>query len=368
MGHHADVPGLQDGWIGVDLFFVLSGFLITTILINELSASGELRFRAFYARRTRRLAPALTLLLIVTFPIAVILFDPKPRGEYLAALPIVLLYTTNWVIAATHHGLSMFSHTWSLGIEEQFYLLWPVSLRWLWCRSSAIGAARSVLIVAAAVAIWRVPVAVFWSGSGVEYRFDTRADSLLIGAAAALLLAGGALDGERCRRAIRLAVMVLPILTLCLLVVGRLEVQVRGDIDALRAIMIAGGYDVFAILAAALVLYVGLDRDSRTTRMLSYRGLVWVGRISYGLYLWDFAILYMQNQFLPRNVRRARPLSATWVAVTVGHLALTFAAAILSYYLVERRFLRRSEPADRDLFRVGGAGVCDEFGVAQPSK
>ena len=145
---HAGIAQLAGGFVGVDVFFVISGFLITGILIKEAAATGTIRLRNFYARRIRRLLPLSAFVLVVTAAIGIMLVPSLDRATLLADARSAALYISNWRFAGqatayadTGPGDSLFVHYWSLSIEEQFYLLWPliilVTARWVMRRDPA---------------------------------------------------------------------------------------------------------------------------------------------------------------------------------------------------------------------------------------
>ena len=123
---HASYGHISGGFLGVEMFFVLSGYLITTLLLTERQQTGTLSLRHFYLRRAARLLPALGLVTLLA--LAMYASDPSlmPSGDVLASIPIVWLFFSNW-FAAAGDNLGLLQHTWSLGIEEQFYLLWPLA-------------------------------------------------------------------------------------------------------------------------------------------------------------------------------------------------------------------------------------------------
>jgi peptidoglycan/LPS O-acetylase OafA/YrhL len=201
--YHAGLPWIPGGFLGVEVFFVLSGYLITSLLLAEWRAKGSVELKLFWLRRARRLLPALYLLVVVTLSYAV-LFLPEEvaglRSDALAAFG----YATNWYLIFGHESYfeavgrpSLLNHLWSLAVEEQFYLVWPVlfwvgisfgAARWRHRRvfvGALGGAALSVLLLA----ILYVPGA---DPSRLYYGTDTRAAGLLIGAALALVWTPGA--------------------------------------------------------------------------------------------------------------------------------------------------------------------------------
>ena len=195
---HGLVPG---GWLGVDVFFVLSGFLITWLLVQERLRTGGLALTRFYARRALRLLPALA----VALPMAVLvawMFDPARLGATLSEALSSLFYVSNWTAAArADNGLTtgLLTPTWSLSIEEQFYLVWPFLLAALLWAGGRRAALYATLVVAGAIAIHRTTVTTL---GHVSLGTDTRADALLIGSALALAWSLGLVrPGRVARRA-----------------------------------------------------------------------------------------------------------------------------------------------------------------------
>src|SRR5712664_1012289 len=187
---------LPAGYLGVDIFFALSGFLITSLLSEEYARTGTITLRLFYARRALRLLPALVVLVVVCSG-TLVATRPEYRPLVLHEAALVLFYVANcaWVIDLP---MWIYSHTWSLGIEEQFYVLWPLALLGLLRavrdpRASAV----LVLVVAAAGVAWRL-VLVHANAPPERYQgFDAGGSGLLIGCAASLLLGAGALGSLR---------------------------------------------------------------------------------------------------------------------------------------------------------------------------
>jgi peptidoglycan/LPS O-acetylase OafA/YrhL len=310
VGHAQDYPGaLRGGQVGVTLFFVLSGFLITSLLVEELRVSGRLDLRRFYLRRALRLLPALlTLLVAVAFGMFLEGRSAQVAGDVLPPL----LYFGNWV-NASGGDLYLLSHTWSLSVEEQFYLVWPVSLLLLTRTKRPIAWAACI-----AVGLVIVRLALFAGGASadrLEAGSDTRGDALLIGCVAALLVSTGH-QPARARG---------------LLLIG--GVSLGATLLVADPGMYVWGYSAAALAGAAIIL----GAVSGDGGLLTWGPLPFFGRISYGLYLWHFPIrgvLYATD--LPLAVRAALML------------ALAFGMALLSYRYVELPFLRlkgRIQPA-----------------------
>jgi peptidoglycan/LPS O-acetylase OafA/YrhL len=262
-------PGvIQGGSVGVDVFFVLSGFLITGILAGEAVKTGTVRLRGFYSRRARRLLPALGALMFV----AVVMVETMPgivgwaRHDTLLGIPFVLFYAGNWAIALGISKLGVIGPTWSLGAEEQFYLLWPFAViffarRWRPERIALVLGLAAVLDAGYRAAM----VAAGMGGDRIVYGLDTRADGLLLGSALAFWYRAGMPRPPRW------------------LTVG------AGAALALIVLHPVLGADVFsiAVLSAGVLVAAGVHGGAQLLRWSPAR---WIGRRSYGLYLWHFPV------------------------------------------------------------------------------
>ena len=357
---------VHGAFLGVDAFFVLSGFLITTLLLQEHAMFGRVNIRRFYARRALRLLPAFGVLWLI----ALVLFITLQRGDPLRAQWIGLVgtffYAGNWVRIVHPNSLGMLQQTWSLAIEEQFYLVWPAVLifmlrRHLRLRSiAALTAAGALASAGYRAAYWGhakshanfafyyfrttsrpQPAYRFPGSSGqtftlgmaehlasvwdrVYYGSDTQADALLAGCFTAIVLFWllPRLNSRACRRLTGLA---------CLGLVG-------------SALIVANAYSKFSnwlplwgFLAFALsisVLIVGLvaDPTSWLARFFALSPLVWLGRRSYAIYLFH-ELVYARLQ--RRHVNLPSPVSF------VFQITAILVAAELSYRLVEAPMLRR---------------------------
>ncbi len=314
---HGRAPFLRGGYIGVDLFFVLSGFLITTILCTQLRRAGKVSLRDFYLRRALRLLPAL-LLLLACYTLVTLLVAPAPRLLLLDAL-ITLLYVANWARIIDPMRPDFLGHTWSLAIEAQFYLLWPLLLLGL----GRVFTPRRILslILGAALAALTLRIALVQAGASafrVYHGLDTRADALLIGCALGFGLANGLFRAElpRAWRVPLLAVSSLGLLAMA------------GLAPWNGALMLTFGYSLIAALSALLLLLCLGAPAGNLSRALRWTPLVWCGQRSYGLYLWHFPLM-----------RLILLQTDSWLALTCGGVMLSLIAASLSYALVERPFL-----------------------------
>lgn len=322
MGYHFFVPGFAaGGYVGVTMFFVLSGYLITALMKEERARTGRLSVRNFYLRRVRRLIPALVVL------VALVLILAAARGRIAEVGPMaasVLLYVGNVAQLGDPISLEHLSHTWSLAVEEQFYLVWP----WVfilvagraWVAAVAVGAAATLARMSG------------WDLAGLE-----RADALMIGCALALgasRVPWVSMPAGLGSLAALAVVTVVPIPTPILLTV----------VAVLTAMVIQ------AVAAPGLV-----------TSLLSLKPLVFVGRISYGLYLWHFAVGW-----------EVWPTLAAWhwLPAAVVLSAISFGFALASWRYVEQPLLRRSGAPKRYLARTdastGGTWPPPTGGTARP--
>jgi peptidoglycan/LPS O-acetylase OafA/YrhL len=338
--------GAPDGQIGVDVFFVLSGFLITTLLLKEHEHTNRIALPQFWRRRALRLFPALGCAIAFALALA-LLATPAVRHQTLDGLPFVLLYVGNFDKAfGGPQTLGLLVHTWSLAVEEQFYLLWPL-VGVAWCRSthrrsmalliSAASAADAIYFVAA-VHHWGAPRAIFAS--------DTHCFGLLAGAALALWLSrAGAITRPQGRSVARWEVCGL----LSSIIIVAVAVTNPVAVSMLLATMSA------TALVASMVLTEG-----RLARVYSWGPLVWIGRRSYGIYLYHFPISVIFGQW---HVAGAERLTGC-----VACIGISVALAAASYRWVESPFLRRQRPLPlpRDALRRSGLANYTISGNADP--
>jgi peptidoglycan/LPS O-acetylase OafA/YrhL len=317
--HSLDFP--RTGMLGVDLFFVLSGFLITTLLFEEHDLNGRIALGAFYIRRIRRLYPAL-LVLIVVVSLAVVFFKDQTYSLTAKEAAVAATYVTNIAFAWQSLRLPIlgeFAHLWSLSAEEQFYLLWPLTL-------ILVGFRRRI---AAAIAIfgtldflaeqWTLTHrSGVWAGR-IQYGPDVRSPtSILIGCLLGVIWSSSG-------RSLLLKVarwLFTPALLVCATLTFHL-------INTLYS-----GWITLFSACAALLLARALDQASPVAHVLRSQPLVWLGKISYSLYLWHVAILYYFD-----------PPGATFTAV--AWVAVSIVVATASFYLVERPFRVKATRRER---------------------
>ncbi len=291
MAYHLDFGWAGGGYLGVDLFFVLSGFLITGLLIEERSESHTINLRRFWVRRARRLFPAL-LVMLGAVALYANLHGPGVQLQTLQGdIVATLFYFANWHFIASHNSYfaqflspSPLEHTWSLAIEEQFYVLWPVVLvifakcggrRW---RGIAI-AGTALLAIASAL-----DMALLTHGTSditrVYFGTDTRAFELMAGA----LLAFWTERTLRLPRPTPRALQAAGALAVGAIVAGFVE------LGGPPRWMFYGGFLGVAVLATVVIASVSGTAPGPLGAVLSFGPIRWVGTISYGLYLWHWPI------------------------------------------------------------------------------
>ncbi len=331
---YTDHPGIfwplalaaNAGWIGVQLFFVLSGFLITRGLLDTVSSPHYLR--NFYVRRTLRIFPLYYLTLLVGLLLLPMLLQSPPRTELqLRGAAALALFLNNWV---QPFGMVVpgFSHFWSLAVEEQYYLVWPFVV-WF------CGERRLLHICLSLVAIALLSRLLFLAAGAPElttYLYTVcRMDALAIGAITALLSRNTVLMGR-----LRNHVRGLWASAAILLATGAL---LSRNYAKYNVVTVSVGYPLLAVSFALLVLIAVRDRsaDNAITRALMHPVLCAAGRYSYGMYVLHLPIALGLGALFQPWVNRLGTLAAPCYVLTV--VGLTFAAGWASYTLLERRFL-----------------------------
>jgi peptidoglycan/LPS O-acetylase OafA/YrhL len=365
---HGGIPGVGGGFIGVDVFFVLSGFLITSLLLDELGRTGRIGLTGFWIRRARRLLPALLLMVITVSMLRELLPYQALSGLRNDAIA-AFLWMANWRFVSQKTDYftqgappSPLQHTWSLGVEEQYYFVWPVLLigvtlllAWRAKRYFAkvtVGDVRfAVFVVAALGAIASAALAILLVSDATRDRVyfgtDTRAQALLVGAAAAALLVrdwpsmthGWCTIRTRWGRRIA---RFLPVVGLAGL--AAVVHYATGSAGEFRHGLLIG----VAIAAVIVIAPVAMDQRGAVARMLAVRPLVWLGTISYGVYLWHWPI------FLALNGERTGWSGAPLFA---ARCAATILVAFLSWWLMEQP-IRRWRPSGVPLLPLAAATVA----------
>jgi peptidoglycan/LPS O-acetylase OafA/YrhL len=310
----------RGGFLGVDLFFVLSGFLITSLLLISHAKQGKTVTKDFWMRRARRLVPALLVLLVLVSIYAIGFAQPWELSSIRREGFATAFYVQNWYISFGNPGFTPLSHTWSLAIEEQWYLIWPLLLGLvLWLVRGRLS--RALWVIIALVGASTIAMALlFEPGSwGRAYNgTDSRAFELLVGAGLAVLLIGR--DSSELKGIARHVLEILGIVGF-LFLGWTLVATSSGD-----AWMYRGGFLLVA-LAAAAVIAAAIQPTSPVLRpMLSWKPLTAIGLISYGLYLFHVPV------FSVLTVDRVG--ESGWELLAL-RLLVTFAIAIVSYKLIE---------------------------------
>jgi peptidoglycan/LPS O-acetylase OafA/YrhL len=337
---HAGIQDVAGGFIGVDLFFVLSGFLVSNVILSEIDETGGLRLGRFYARRVRRLLPAAVVVVVATSVLFLLLTSVVRRLPLIGDAQSALLYVANWrfLLAesdyfAADSAESPFLHFWSLAIEEQFYLLFPVLLLLLvrlsrrWRRAPAV--ALSVLFLASLTA------QVVWAAvdpSWAYYGTDARLYQLLAGVLLALALRAVAARPSASVAGLGAAVGLLGMLALSTSYVP-VTPSVRGILATALSVLLIGGITV--------------AENGLLARLLALRLPVYLGRISYGTYLWHWPVILVIGELLT-----VRPL-----VVAVLAMAVSTGLAAASFEILELP-IRSARPLRRLNWSTLGVGVA----------
>jgi len=330
---HLGVPLFSGGGIGVDLFFVLSGFLITHLLLRENDRRRGIDLLAFYRRRAWRLLPALVLMLVA---IDLVTWIDRPPGDLLSANLIGSLWTLGFIANWSHDWIGSYIHLWSLGIEEQFYIVWaPITILvapWLG-RSRA-----AVALLTLAVLDLGLKAFLYLSGSAsvetLHTATYTHAYGLLIGSALAMALT------REGRITLPAWTRWLGWLSLPAMIVLMLDAAIRFPSPGFEVTVVIP----IATLACAALVGGVVVGGGAWTAVLRLAPVVWLGRISYSLYLWHLPVFVAMDYLAWTQDQRF------WAGAVKLGLAVALAAA--SFHFVERPLLRRF--AGRDSTAVKG--------------
>ncbi|MDD2857380.1 MAG: acyltransferase family protein [Candidatus Nanopelagicales bacterium] len=345
--YHADVGFLPGGFLGVDVFFVLSGFLITTLLLEQFERTGTVAFTAFYLGRVRRLFPALVaLLIVVAIASAVVYRDAaqKTASDLIASF----LYVNNWWYVVAEQSYFDFiarppllKHLWSLSIEEQFYFVWPVIAFVLMRTWRRRGVLIGSLALALASTLWMLVLAnangfpELADPSRVYFGTDSHAMGLLVGAALATVWRPGRMPAH-VNRTVRDGLTVIGVLAL-----GALAAFYVG-IGELTPWLYRGGFLGLALIVG-LIIVIASQPGTNLGRVLGTQPWRYIGQRSYGLYLWHWPIFAVTRPELDT------PLDG--LPLLVVRLALTFAVAEASYRWLEMPIRRGALARLRDRLR-----------------
>ena len=313
---HADLGGVHGGFIGVDIFFAISGYLITGLILAEFEAKGRLDFLGFYARRGRRLIPAVTVMIAVVLTIGFFLYSPDEMFEVAKSGASSSLYMSNMYFAlqtkgyfSTHMAENPFLHTWSLSVEEQFYLFWPVFIflcvKFTKSRLALLGVLGGITLVSFLIGLWLLEYNLNWG----FYALPGRIWEFGLGGFARVLVSNGA----RVPRP------------------GRFLIGWTGaGLVAASAFYLTewvrfpGWPAVAPVLGTIMILAVG-GQSSVLDKILGAPIMQWVGRRSYAIYLWHWPFLLLPVVWLGEPT--------LWHKL--AYLAGTVLVAHISYHLIE---------------------------------
>jgi len=329
---HAGLNIISGGFIGVDVFFVLSGYLITGLLLRELEQAGHISFMRFYARRLKRLFPALVFMLIVSSGLAIWLLSGVEARSQLASLPFSATWTSNLYFTFTTFDYfdelanrDLFLHTWSLGVEEQFYLIWPavlLTLLWLGRKQRKANLNDFSLIPTGLIITFftSLILSIYWTENSplaAFYLMPSRIWQFSLGAIVYCLFRIGSFSAISFNN---ISTYFMSVTGLLLIIGSAMLLHPNLTYPGLWALLPSFG--------AALIIAAGHTSPKDSGGLLTHPILVWVGDRSYSLYLWHWPIFIigfsmgLQDQVLP----------------TLGMMLLAILAATLSYQLIERPF------------------------------
>lgn len=326
---HARAPFAPGGFIGVDLFFVLSGYLITSLLLAEHDATGRIDLARFYVRRLLRLTPALFAMLAVYVLVAPLVW---PGVAHWWHAVVAALYLADY--GAAFWGVPEFvGPAWSLSVEEHFYLLWPLALLLLVRRGRSL--ARVLAIAYVLSVLWRLACVLDGQGWNAVYlRFDTRLSGLIVGAWLATV--------RRDQAGLAMLRWFLPGLWLPVLALAFACWHFRwGQIGSITWGLVLAEW-------SALALLVAIDRGGPVAALLSRAPIVWLGKLSYGVYLWHYPVIRYLREILP------------WHEALLIGMSVSIALAAAPYWTVEawaRRARRRPGLEMRKAPRPEGQGA-----------
>lgn len=359
LAYHLEWPWLPGGFLGVDLFFVLSGFLITSVLLRiPRDQPIEAALKHFFERRFRRLLPALFLLLLTVAAWAAWIAIPEQLTHLRAQGIGTLFSVSNWVFifedisyAEAFNDPSVLQHTWSLAIEEQFYLLWPLIVIALVVRRAAL--MPLIIATTGVAAASAITMAILASGGDLNTAYlstFSRIHEILIGALGALGLMF--LTTRQRRRALRATQ---PTRWVPLMIIGAAGVMLAAMLflSVQSLAYYQGGSVVFSLATIALIVLLVRYRPDGSA-LLRNRTLRWVGLISYGLYLWHWPIIVWLT-----------PATTPWDGLVLDgvRIAVSFALATGSFYLLERPLRRGGWPRLPLSARTWWRGLPIAFGV-----
>jgi len=376
MGYHFGVGWLPGGFFSLDIFYVLSGYLITGLLLGEWARAARIKLGAFWLRRARRLLPALLVVLVV---VTLVVRFAYPAGLYpnlrMADLSALFYFSNWWQIAASGNyfvatgAVSPLTHTWSLAVEEQFYLVWPLVVVAVLHLGRKFDRGIELLLgvsLVGVVASATEMALLYHPGANTTRLYfgtDTHAQSILVGAALACVLTLVQRHrGEDGMAPVARSTGARVALTLVGLAGFAGTLALTYALTGTASLAYRGGFLLSALSAAAIILGAVCVARGPIARLLSLRPLVWMGTVSYGAYLWHFPV------FIELDAGRT---GRTGLSLLALRTVATFVLAGLSYYLVERpvmegRFWRTLRAAGPALVAMGATVAVVVVGTIAP--
>jgi len=337
--YHGGVPGFDGGFFGVDVFFGLSGFLITSLLIEETHLHGRINLPQFWRRRLKRLMPAIVVLLLGVNVISLFVQPPGLYSQLGADTASSLFFFANWHFIVSQFDYfqyfklsSPLGHMWSLSIEEQFYWVWPAFLWFVLRRHVATWklVALTISLGVASQALVLYQLAHHASISRIYYGSDTHLQGLVWGAVAAFLFARIRRDGGTSALVARLLAILSPIALVVILICSH-------TVGSHSSFLNNGAFVLVAICVSVLLLHLATSTTSMIARLFSWGPVIFFGQISFSLYLWHYPIF----RFITRNT-----VDLAHYSLFAVRVAVTIIVATISYFLIERP-LRRSKLPNR---------------------
>lgn len=324
--YHTFQPYTYGGFIGVDIFFVLSGFLITTLLLKEYNAHQNINFRFFYVRRILRLAPALIIMVSFYCIYGQLYFSEEQKHESITAALSTLFYIANIAPAYNWYPMGHLLPTWSLSIEEQFYFLWPIIFVLLFNNLNnqyKLIFSISTLIIALWINRILLTLDPSISIDRLYFGSDTHSDGLLIGCLTAILIYYYEKAPSRILVFIKEKNTLITAIALAFF--GLSFILLAREIRSLYIWY----FPVLAIISAILISSLYLQKDIKPNIIFSNKALVWLGSISYGIYLWHWLVYRVINE-----------MGATGFEMGLYGSIIAIVIASASFYFIEKPILK----------------------------
>ncbi|MCM0081376.1 acyltransferase [Geomonas sp. Red32] len=334
IGFHGDWPGFSGGGRGVDLFYVISGYLIAWLLLKEKEKYGAVSLKKFYYRRMLRILPAFYAFLAGYWIICQIFFTDL-RKDLHESMLIAGTYSTNFMMGWFNRNVLM-AHTWSLSLEEQFYLFFPAMIAFLSRRQATFMAA----LVVVATPLYRLAIYHPTLLDRLPLRFayspDTRFDTIIWGCLIALIM-----RDEKGKQWLE-AIFCRPVTVAAAVLVMAVNCYFS---SISKGFMATAGYSLSAASFSFLLLFILVREDHFLNKLMSVKPMQVTGRLSYALYLWHPAALGISSKIVHKLHLPAQPVSEVCL-----YLLLSFSLAAASYWIIEQPFLRL-----KDKFTLVGA-------------